>query len=100
MLRSLSLLAMTARHDFAISPRLSREFCFEFLPLKIRGRREAGCPMHPQPRVQNKVKHTSKSPQVHRKHPGLPCAMVYGLYALSPVSGLSSHRRLRFLAQT
>jgi hypothetical protein len=48
------LLAMTARHDFAISPRLSREFCFVFLPLKIRGRREAGCPMHPQPRVQNK----------------------------------------------
>jgi hypothetical protein len=27
-------------HRFAISPQISREFCFEILPLKFRGRRE------------------------------------------------------------
>jgi hypothetical protein len=39
---SLTLLAMTVRHDFAISPRVSREFCFEFLPL--RDQRAQGIP--------------------------------------------------------
>ena len=35
---------------------------------------------------------------VHRRSAatsGIPCAMVVGLYALSPVSGLVSHRRRR-----
>jgi hypothetical protein len=34
-----------------------------------------------------------KMPQV-RRNTGTPCAMVYGLYALSPESGLVSLRRL------
>ena len=29
----------------------------------------------------------------YAERPGIPCAMVYGLYVLSPVSGLVSHRR-------
>jgi hypothetical protein len=29
---------------------------------------------------------------------GIPCAMVYGLYEFSPVSGLFSHRRLAGIA--
>jgi hypothetical protein len=34
-----------------------------------------------------------KTPQA-RRNTGTPCAMVYGLYALSPESGLVSLRRL------
>ena len=37
-------------------------------------------------------KHTS-SHHRYAEQSGTPCAMVYGLYALSPVSGLDSHRR-------
>ncbi len=33
-----------------------------------------------------KKAHELKSPQVHRKHPAFPHALVYGLYAISPVS--------------
>jgi hypothetical protein len=29
----------------------------------------------------------------HRNHPAFPHAMVYGLYVISPVIGLSCHRR-------
>ena len=41
----------------------------------------------PAARMQN------KTPQV-RRNTGTPCAMVYGLYAVSPESGLVSLRRL------
>src|SRR5260370_3230716 len=45
----------------------------------------AGCPMHPQPRVRNETKHTSNSPRVHRDHPAFPHAMVLTAYfVLSP----------------
>jgi hypothetical protein len=30
--------------------------------------------------------HELKSPQAHRTHPAFPHALVYGLYAISPVS--------------
>src|SRR5262245_39182902 len=33
--------------------------------------------------------------QVQPGHPGFPRAMVYGLYVLSPVSGVSCHRHRR-----
>jgi hypothetical protein len=47
-----SLLAMTSRYDFAISPPVSREVCQEFSPSeRSEGVGNAGCPMHPQPRV-------------------------------------------------
>jgi hypothetical protein len=35
-----ALLAMTASHGFAISPRNPREFYLDVLPSEIRGRRE------------------------------------------------------------
>ena len=42
-------------------------------------------------------KHTSKSPQVHRKRPGLPCAMVLTVsFVLAPETGLCC---LRFLVR-
>src|SRR5579859_3218016 len=37
-----------------------------------------------------------RTPQV-RRNTGTPCAMVYGLYVISPVSGLFSHRRLSII---
>jgi hypothetical protein len=41
------LLAMTTKHNFAISPRISREFCQEHPALSIRGRRECRAPDAP-----------------------------------------------------
>jgi hypothetical protein len=35
---------------------------------------------------------THASHDRYAEHAGIPCAMVYGLYALSPVSGRFSHR--------
>jgi hypothetical protein len=39
------------RHTFAISPRVSREFCQNVPPSQSEGVGNAGRPMHPQPRV-------------------------------------------------
>jgi hypothetical protein len=61
--------------------------------MKSEGAGNAGCPMHPWS-VCKKV-HTA-SPQVHRKSPGAPCAMVLTAYsALSPATNSSCHRRQR-----
>jgi hypothetical protein len=50
---------------------------------------------HPRPHVQMRKAHERKSPQVQPSH-GIPCAMVLTAYfALSPVIGLSCHRRQR-----
>ena len=59
------------------------------------GAGKAGCPMHPQPRVQGK-KHTSIVTTGSPNWSGLPCANGFdGLYVLSPVNGLFCHRRRR-----
>ena len=59
----------------------------------------AGCPMHPQPRVRKGRKHTSVVTTVHRNHPAFPHAMVLtASFVLSPVIGLSCHRRQRKFA--
>src|ERR1700738_1290712 len=51
--------------------------------------------MHPQPRVRSKKKHTSIVTTVTPETPGIPRAMVLTVsFALSPVTGLSCHRRL------
>ena len=59
----------------------------------MEGAGKAGCATHPRPRVRNDKAHelvTTGLPDV----PGLPCAMVLtGYLALSPVTGLSCHRR-------
>ena len=39
------------------------------------GAGNAGCSMHPQPRVQIKKRRT-RTYKVHRNHTGIPCAMV------------------------
>jgi hypothetical protein len=63
--------------------------------LKSEGAGKTGCALHPRSRVQNAQTKTHTSIQVQRRQSGLPCAMVYGLYALSPVTGLSCHRHPR-----
>jgi hypothetical protein len=60
-------------------------------PSEDRGRREDRVPTAPMVRVQQK-KHAAE-PQVGGSS-GLPCAMVYGLYVISPVTMLGCHRHL------
>jgi hypothetical protein len=75
------------RHEFAFSQRNARG-----MPDRSRqnteGAGNAGCPMHPQPRVRNNKAHelaTTGSPQ----QSGIPCAMVLTVsFVLSPVTGL------------
>ena len=50
--------------------------------------------MHPQPRAQSVGSTRVSSPRSHRDHPAFPHAMVLTVsFALSPVIGLSCHRR-------
>jgi hypothetical protein len=49
----------------------------------------AGRPMHPQPRMRNKIKHTSVVTTGHRSNPAFPHAMVLtASFVLSPAIGL------------
>src|SRR5712672_3176430 len=88
-------LAMTKNpHTTSPSPRNAPEALMKLPP--IEGVGNAGCPLHPQPRVRFALvkKHTSK--RVHRNHPTFPHAMVLTVYfVLSPVTGLFCHRRPR-----
>src|ERR1700722_139493 len=60
---------------------------------KTEGAGKAGCPLHPQPRVQ-RVESTRVRHHRSTGTPGLPCAMVLTVsFALSPVIGLVCHRR-------
>src|SRR5712691_2937417 len=56
----------------------------------------AGCPLHPRPRVPLCIGRTHTSKRVPRNHPTFPHAMVLTVsFVLSPVTGLFCHRRLR-----
>src|SRR5260370_37762749 len=56
--------------------------------------------MRPQPRMQNKIKHTSIVTTVTPESPGIPRAMVLTVsFVLSPVTMLGCHRGLRFTRQ-
>jgi len=82
-------------HSFAISPHNPREFCRSSRPLKTEGAGNAGRWMRPQPRVQNKTKHTSIITTVTPETPGIPRAMVLTVSsALSPATNSFCHRRL------
>ena len=94
----LKLRRASAGHTSALSRPNSPELCKDNVPRKTEGAGKAGCPMHPQPRTQQKSARVS-SPQVHRNSPGLPCAMVLTAYtALSPATNSSCHRRPRIKA--
>jgi len=75
----------------ALGARFAPEFCGTHVPPVDRGRREGRVPAAPAAPVRKKC--TGKEPQVEAEASGLPCAMVYGLYVLSPGTGLSCPRR-------
>ena len=84
-------------HTFAISPRISREFCCRVTPSPIRGRREcrtlgasaAACAVVESTRVSH---HEYTGNTRHSPRNGFTA-----YFALSPVTGLVCHRRLRKL---
>jgi hypothetical protein len=63
---------------------------------KSEGAGNAGRPPRPQPRVQNKTKHTSIVTTVTPVHPAFPTQWFTAYFVLSPAIGLVCHRRLRF----
>jgi hypothetical protein len=67
---------------------------YAFISRPEEGAGKAGCALHPRSRVQDAQKNAHTSIQVQRRQSGLPCAMVLTAYfVLSPVIGLSCHRR-------
>ena len=80
-----------SQHESAFPRHDAPELCRD--PSPIEGAGNAGCPMHPQPRVVCR-KHARWSPRSHRNHPAFPHAMVLTVsFVLSSVIGLSCHRR-------
>jgi hypothetical protein len=79
------------------SRRNASEFCAKSSPSKTEGAGNAGRPLRPQPRVQNKKAHE----RIHHGHTGntrhSPRNGFTAYIALSPVTGLVCHRRLRKL---
>ena len=71
--------AATRKHTFSFSRRIAPEVYVSFAPFENRGRRESR--VHAAPAVSCAMctgsAHTSI--QVQRRHPGLPCAVVYDL---------------------
>src|SRR6266436_5195663 len=56
----------------------------------------AGCPLHPQPRVHFVLVERTRATTSTPESPGIPARNGFTAYVvLSPVTGLSCHRRLR-----
>ena len=68
-------------HDAAFSRRDASELCSHFGPPCTEGAGKAGCRLHPWVPCKES---TGAGPQVNRKHPGFPCAVVYGLLRAPP----------------
>src|SRR4030081_1990215 len=72
-----------------------RPSCARIIRPPSEGVGNAGCPLHPQPRVRS-VESTRVFTTVAPEHPAFPHAMVLTAYfVLSPVTGLVCHRRPR-----
>src|ERR1035438_9560322 len=84
---------------FALAGDAGPELMRHSRPSEIaRAQGKPGARLHPQPRMQNKNKHTSIVTTGSPEIPGLPCAMVLTVsFVLSPVTGLFCHRRSRGL---
>jgi hypothetical protein len=83
---SLRLLAMTWRgHAFPFSRRNSPELCIVRYPRRNEGAGKTGWPLHPGPPRKENLRERDDH-RYRRRHSGLPCAVVYGLYALSSVN--------------
>src|SRR5258707_6121666 len=80
-----------------LAARCARVVAFISRPLEGVG--NAGCPLHPQPRVQCVDSTRVSSPRSHRDHPAFPHAMgLTAYFVLSSVTRLVCHRQLRILA--
>jgi hypothetical protein len=82
------------RHASTSSRRIPPELCFNHHPLQVRGRREDRVAAAPGALAQEKIARARK-PRVQAVTTGLPCAVVYGLYALSSVNHPVCHRHRR-----
>jgi hypothetical protein len=60
------------RHSIAILRRMRASLDMNIRSLKAEGAGNAGRPLRPQPRVQNKIKHTSVVTTVTPVHPAFP----------------------------
>ena len=83
---------------FALSRLNSPEFCLNSPPSQSRGCREGRAPDAPvgpvcgSTRASHVPKHTGNNYRYSRDIPAFPAQWFYGLYVLSPVSGLYCHR--------
>jgi hypothetical protein len=85
-------------HASAISRREAPEVCLEFCPLQTEGVGNAGRTVHPQSRVQGWKVERTRVVTVAPESPGIPARNGLTAYTvLSPVTGLSCHRRPRKL---
>jgi len=73
-------------HDNTFSRRyLGPSFASSVTLFETEGAGKAGWPLHPGP-PRKGICASARRPQVQAGSAGLPCAVVYGLYALSPVN--------------
>ena len=82
------------RHTSTFPRRLSPEFCITMTLIENRGRREDRMAAAPGAPAQKEFAR-AREPQVQTVATGLPCAVVYGLYALSSVNHPVCHRHQR-----
>src|SRR4030088_151166 len=86
-------LSMTPQHTFATSPRNAPEPLMNLPPKEGVG--NAGCPLHPRPRVHLVVVERTRVTTSAPESPDVPARNGFTAYfVLSPATGLSCHRRL------
>jgi len=86
----------SSRHSFAISRPDMPELCRKFPCPRSEGAGNAGCTLHPRSRAQQCTKKRTRAYRFSGGNPAFPAQWFYGLYVLSPVTGLfcHCHRRL------
>src|SRR5258705_8078321 len=82
-----------SRHNFTIPPRDAPEPLMNLPPKEGVG--NAGCPLHPRPRVHLVVVERTRVTTSTPESPGIPRAMVLTVSFVLLVTGLFCHRRLR-----
>ena len=80
----LAMTVMDSGHAFRSRGWIHPSFACNFLAPLIRGRGEAGRPMRPIAACAMVVVERTRVSQVTPESPGIPRAMVYGVYVLSP----------------
>src|ERR1700682_5388246 len=84
-------MCMLSRSRGSICP----SFAFLFRPLTSEGAGNAGCALHPRSRVQKCTKKRTRAYRFSGGNPAFPARWFTAYSALSPVTGLSCHRRPR-----